>query len=123
MSLFSEKLKSQIVEPAAKSRRTHYTTATVTMANEKLNICDITYVDKNGLDGNRNSVPVKIYNKGVIDWFPNVGDEVIIEDSDISITIIGPAIENYDKDVRVKNTLTQDILHNSFIDTMAGVLF
>ena len=117
-------ISNKIVEPATDSRSSTQLLATVTNVNEKLNVCDITYTNRNGTKETRSNVSVMLYNTNVIDWFPKVGDKVVINIRDEHINITSPAYDtNEYKNIRENNKITQDIFSDSFIDYIGGYLF
>jgi len=90
---------------------------------EKLNLCSIKFIDKDCNKSNINNVAVQLFNEGMIDWFPQVGDQVSIKGKGSSYIITGKASGEYSSGMRSKNKLKKDILPTSFIDTMGGMLF
>jgi hypothetical protein len=123
MATFKQKLQERIVAPAAQTARVAYEIATVTKADEKSNLCSVTFVDKDGRTSNKDNVEVMLYSSGIVDWFPSVNDKVCLEGSWDSYVITRPYSSSYTSGLRTKNQLRSDTLTNSFTDTMCGQLF
>jgi len=123
MTNFKKKLQEQIVDPAVFNRRNYNVSATITESNEKLNLCSVSFIDKDGKVSNKSNVPLKLYNENVIDWFPQVGDNVSLDITDTTYEIVGRSSGEYSSGIRSQNSLKKDVLPNSFIDTIAGMLF
>lgn len=116
--LFTE----NIVEPAAKSRSTSIIEGVATKVNEKTNLCTVKFADSTGKVETRDSVPVFIYNKSIIDWFPNDNEKVLLQEKDRVLYIIGPASQDYSK-VRSQIKLENDIFSDTLIGGIGGYLF
>ena len=73
-------IRNNIVSPSVNGgESTSYSLAKVTKADEGNNVCTIRYRDfKNRLRVKEN-VPVRSYAQGLIDWFPEDNDQVMIE--------------------------------------------
>ena len=121
-SNIKDKIKNKIVEPAANSRSVSTLSAKITKVNEKTNTCDVMYTRIDGTEMRRKNVDVLLTNKSFIDWFPEVNDIVLIQEKNNIVYIIGPSYSNYDN-VRKNIELKNDILSNSYIDTLGGFIF
>jgi len=80
----------------------------VTSSDESNNTCSVLYTDKRGIMSNRSNVGVRLYGNGT-DWFPDVGDAVVIEDTGDTVVIIARHVGNYAMAVRSRRQLRQDI--------------
>lgn len=96
--------------------------ATVLAINEKANTCDISYKDKNGYWSTEKNVAVKFEPNGVIGWFPNVGDSVIVSANNGYLEITGINTKDL-KSARVKTNVTKDILSNFYDYVIGGHIF
>ena len=92
----------------------------VTKRNEKSNTCSIEFRDKDGYLSNKDNVEVKIYNVSIIDWFPEVGQWVELEQTMRGVIITGPAHAANRTSARVNTETKKDIYTSSFIDTIGG---
>lgn len=116
--LFTE----NIVEPAAKSRSTSVIEGVAIQTSESTNLCTVKFTDSTGHVETRDSVPVLIYNKSVIDWFPSDNEKVLLQEKDRVLYIIGPACQDY-SNVRTKIKLENDIFSDTLIGGIGGYLF
>lgn len=122
MNEIKQKLRDNIVEPAANSRSVSTLSAIITNCNEKTNTCDIKYTRPDGKEKFEKDIPVLLSNKSIIDWFPEKNDVVLIQEKNDIIYIIGPGYTDYNN-VRKSIKLENDIYTNSFIDTLGGFIF
>jgi hypothetical protein len=123
MSEITKRIQEKIIGPAGQARRDSSLIATVTKTDEKNNVCSILFIDKDGYKSNRDNVSVKIYNSGIIDWFPVVGELVHIKDDGIGVVIESKCEAAYRTNVRPRIELKKDILPTSFGYTMGGTIF
>ena len=62
---------------------------TVLGTDERNNSCSVRYKDKKNQSVVRYDVPVRLTSVSVIDWFPKVGDQVVMEANNINPIIVG----------------------------------
>lgn len=117
-----DKIQKNIVNPTTDSRGIANLTGTIQKVNEASNTCQVAYIRFDGKKQIKNNVPVVLTNKGMIDWFPKVGEEVLVQERNERVSIIGPAYSNY-RSVRNGNKLKQDVLTSSYVDSMGGFIF
>lgn len=122
MNELRDKILNKIVEPATESRSSSTLYGTVLRVNEKANNCDVSYVRQDGKQINKANVPILLSNKSIIDWFPAVKENILLQEKNNVIYIIGPAYSNYG-DIRNSIKLKQDIFSESYIDVLGGFLF
>lgn len=82
-----------LVTPESNSRSGQKTIAYVLKADEKNNLCTIKYKDVNGVFCVKDNVQVSISNAD--NWFPCVGDPVVVKIEDEMVLIISRIIFNY----------------------------
>ena len=116
-----DKLKDKLIDPTAASRSGSTIIAQVLIANEKQNTCNIKYTKTTGIEIVKDNVRLAINNTTIFDWFPNQNDYVYIQEQNDDVFITGPAID-YTK-VKRKNTLSNDIFSDNYIDTLGGFIF
>lgn len=121
MSL-KQKIQQDVVIPAEHLRGSHTTVAQVIASNEKANTVTIKYLNKEGYACTKSDVPVKIYNTAIIDWFPEEGEAVTIEQSDSYICVISKYEGSYASLIRGSTALKNDILGDSMNSVMAGMI-
>lgn len=122
MSL-KNKLINNIVAPVASSHSAIPLDAVVTKVNERDNTCNIKYVNENAVDVEQKNIPVQIYNECIIDWFPKVGDHVLISVRNNDIMITGPNYGGNFNIVKNKMNLKQDVLSDASTSTLGGCIF
>lgn len=122
MNEIQKKVKEKLIEPATNSRSLSNLYAIVRSSNEKANLCNIRYKNKDGKSINKNNVSVLITDTSIISWFPQVNEKVLVQEKNNDVYIIGPAYFNYEE-IRKSMELKNDIFSNSFVDTMGGFLF
>jgi len=105
-------LQNRIVNPTARINNVITTIGVVTDSDESNNTCNIFYIDKSGCKRNKDNVVVRLYGSGA-DWFPKVGDAVVVEDSGDTVVVVARHVGNYSMDVRSKRQLRQDVLSDS----------
>lgn len=122
MSL-KNRLINNIVTPVASSHSVIPLDAVVTKINEKNNTCDVKYTNENAVDVEQSNVPVQMYNECIIDWFPKVGEHVLISVRNNDIMITGPNYNGNFGWVKNKVNLKQDILSDASTSTFGGCIF
>ena len=122
MSSVKQILKEKYIEPNNKSNSTYMLTGTIIDVDEETYLCKVRYVNnKTGVNVIRDNVQVISYNKNIIDWFPEVNEEVNLQMRNNSLVIIGPAASA--GKIRREIKLENDIFSDSFIDGIGGNLF
>lgn len=117
-----DKLKKNIVNPTADSRGVANLTGIIKSVNEPANTCEVSYTKFDGKKQIKSGVPLVLTNKGCLDWFPKVGDTVLVQEKNNVLSVIGPAYSDYGQ-IRQGNKLKQDVLTNTYVDTMGGYIF
>jgi hypothetical protein len=117
-----QKLIENIVEPAATGRSPSTIAGTILDVSESDNTCSVAYTKPDGRKINKYNVPVMLTNKSIIDWFPEKGETVLLQDKNDIVYITGPSYESY-SDIRNKISLKNDLFSESFVDTLGGFLF
>lgn len=117
------KLQENIVAPTADSRSSVTLTGVVTKVNEKYNNCSVKFNNVYGTEETKHSIPVYLYNKSIIDWFPEIGDNVLLQYRNGVLYITGPAYNSSYDDFRQEIALSQDVYAESFINGMGGYVF
>ena len=102
-------LQQNIVNPAAHVNSSITTIGIVTDSDESNNTCSILYIDKSGRKSNKDNVVVRLYGNGA-DWFPAIGDTVLIEDTGDTTVVVARHVGNYSMDVRSRRQLRQDVM-------------
>lgn len=121
MNEISKRIQN-ITEPLAERQGVTVTQGEVISANEKANMCDIKYTKRDGSLTTRRNVQIAITNNGVIDWFPEVGDAVLVQDRNGTVFITGPAYSEYDS-VRKKTQPKKDFVADTFGSFFGGLVF
>ena len=111
-----------LVEPVANSYSSTNVVGEVLISNERENVCRVKFTNSKGNTDTRDNVSVFIYNKSIIDWFPLVGDKVLLQEKNNKFSIIGPADTKY-ANMRSQVKLENDIYSDSFISGMGGYIF
>lgn len=122
MNEVRDKLLKNVVEPAADGRSSSMLTGTVTQVNEKANTCSVSYTKQDGKNVNKQNVPILLSNKGMIDWFPEEKEEVLLQEKNNRLYIMGPSYTSYNS-IRDSIKLKNDVFSNSFMDVLGGFLF
>lgn len=122
MNYVNQKIKDKIVEPAANSRSVSTLSAKITNVNEKTNTCDVMYTRIDGTELRKKNVEILLNNKSFIDWFPEVNDNVLIQEKNNIVYVLGPAYSDYNK-IRKSIELKNDVFSNNFVDTLGGFIF
>lgn len=103
---------------------TYYTCAAyVNKAYEESNVCDITFVDQNGIRQSLEKVPVILSNDGTIGWFPNNNEYVTIEVKNGNYQITSPCTNGYISQYKHSNDIKTNILTDFFNYTIGGTIF
>lgn len=123
MNTFKNKIINDIVNPAESSRGKAIIVGQVTKSDENNNYCSVKFVDKDGMQSNKNNVSVRVYNSGIIDWFPKVGELVNIEESNGTYQIVSKLEYGYGSGTRSSTELTNDILPESMNSNTGGYIF
>lgn len=105
-------LQHNVVNSATHINNSITTVGIITGSDESNNTCSILYIDKNGNNQNRENVVVRLYGNGA-DWFPAIGDTVVIEDTGDTVVVVARHVGNYSMDVRSRRQLRQDILSDT----------
>lgn len=119
---FKAQMRNTLINSVARLTDRIVTIGKVTKSDEINNMVSVQYVDKNGKSRNKDNVSVRLYGNGG-DWFPSVGDLVIIEESNDDMSVIARHVGNYNMDVRSKMLLKQDIYSDSGGGTSGGYIF
>lgn len=124
MSSFKNELQKKIITP------TKYmidegikTDAIIKESFPQNNYCTIEFVNKDGKKETKYGVPVRRYAKGIIGWFPEIGDEVLIENIGGHYEVIAQSSRNFYSDNKSKRIITKDILSDIMGDGIGGNIF
>ena len=120
---FKSKLQQNIINPVNISNKKEETIGIITQSNQKQNTCSVQYIDNDGNKSNKDSVPVRLYSKGIIGWFPKQDDVVVIVIKEHQLEIIGIANNGYIGSVKSQTNLKADIISDSLMDVSNGFLF
>ena len=102
-------IQNRIIAPTTHINNSITTVGIVTGSDESNNTCNVLYTDKNGNSQNRDNVVIRLYGNGA-DWFPVIGDIVVIEDTGDTVVVVARHVGNYAMDVRSRRQLRQDVL-------------
>ena len=119
---FKSGLRNSVINSVARLTDRIVTIGKVTKSDEINNLVSVRYVDKNGKTRNRDNVTVRLYGNGG-DWFPSVGDYVVIEESNSDFSVVARHVGNYNMDVRSKMKLASDVYSDSSGGAMGGQMF
>lgn len=122
MNEIQKKLKENLIDPAASGRSSSTLLGTVISTNERTNSCSISFVRQDGKKNNKDNVPVMLTNKSIIDWFPEAGETVLLQEKNTVIYITGPSYSTYG-DIKKSIELKNDIFSESYMDVLGGFLF
>ena len=114
-------ISERIMEPAVKSRSSNILSGVVISANEKSNLCKVKITDDTGHINTLEGVPVFIYNKSIIDWFPKENESVMLQQKGNQIFITGPTDSDYSM-IRNRISLRNDIYAETFFGGIGGYL-
>lgn len=123
MSTIKKLIQERIVNPVSHNRGVGAAIAEILAADEKNNLCSIRYFNKDGIVMTKDNIPVQIYSQGFVDWFPQKGDFVKIEETGDHVLITAKFIGNYHTDIRARNKLTKDIHSDGSDSTLGGFIF
>ena len=123
MSTIKKLIQERIVNPVNHNRGVGSAIAEIMAADEKNNLCSIRYFNKDGIVMTKDNIPVQIYSQGFVDWFPQKGDFVKIEEAGDHVLITAKFIGNYHTDIRARNKLTKDVCADSSDSTLGGFIF
>ena len=117
--------KDQVISPRISEREKMYRrVAVVTKIDEISNLCSIQYIDKEDNLSNKDNVPVRIYDPGIQSWFPEVGEEVVVEDYLGALSITGILPINYADNARSELSMDNDILSDNIgADSCGGYVY
>jgi hypothetical protein len=90
---FKNAIKGNVIVPYNKYGTNQEKIAEVLAIDEAKGRCDITYVNVDGIYTTTNNVPIKKNSKGVVTWFPEVGDKVEIQENGRRVIILGEYIK------------------------------
>lgn len=102
------KMQHDIVNTATRHSQVLTTIGYVESSDDANNTCTLFYKDKSGKNKRRENVVVRLYGSGT-DWFPTEGDQVVVQDTGDTCTVIARHVGNYNMDVRSKMSLRQDV--------------
>lgn len=122
MQDFKSLLRNGLINSVARAVDRVITIGRVTKSDEINNTVSVQYVDKNGKIRNKENVTVRLYGNGG-DWFPSVGNYVVIEESDSDMSVVARHVGNYNMDVRSKMQLESDVYSDSGGGAMGGCIF
>ena len=113
--------RDQVVNPVFESRGEYSKkVGIVRKVDEKNNVCSVRFIDKGGITSNKDNVSVKISEPGFIGWFPEKGEEVVLECFRDSVTIVGIWNQDYTDKVRSKTDMENDILSDNIAEYSEG---
>ena len=118
--MLKDVLQEKIVNPVVRSGGVIISIGKIKKADERNNLCDIFYVDKDGKPSNKDNVAIRL--TGNDTWFPSKGDLVAIEDRGSAVCVIGPAIKDYAAEEREKHKPTKDV-HPDSSGSIGGCIF
>ena len=111
MSEIKDTIKQNIVLPETKDSELLRSYGRVIFSNEKENVCTVIYTNRDGIPVIKNGVPVSI---GSVDnWFPSVGDIVLLDLINEKPLITGRSFNNYASQIRENNKLLFDIFSDT----------
>lgn len=112
-----DSIRNNIVFPTVERGETSFQEiALVLSVNEVNSTCKIRYKDKKGKIKTKRNVPVQINSGGLVDWFPEKDDLVIINIAAGDPVIIGEPRFASATNNTSKNTIESDI----YSDNMSG---
>lgn len=119
-----ERIRRDVISPQIRAHATIESYALVIETNETYNTCTIQYNDRKGNLRYREGVQVKLYNSGIIDWFPMPNDVVaIVQTPNDDIYITGSAENSYPIEIRPKNRLIRDIYSDMLGSNIGGYIW
>lgn len=124
MSDFLRKINKNVL---SNSRRDMYNgtkvMATVLESNQKDNTCEVEYIDLTGSKQSRKGVPVRRYSESNISWFPEKGDQVIMESMGKTFEIVSQSPLTYHTKGKPHAKYKMDILTDFYGDGIGGNIF
>ena len=123
MKNLRDKFKQELIAPTANSYGALESIAKVIKANERGNVCTVEFTNKAGRKVKEYNVPVAIYNKNIIDWFPQDNDSVIITETGGGFCIKGPSMNSGYLEIRNRIQMEQDIYSESYSDFLGGYIY
>lgn len=107
MGILGDALKGGVIGESIRANHDDSSTvAKVTRTDEANNFCSITFMDKDGHKAEIKKAMVDLRNN---DWFPSNGDLVLVRISGKSALIESRYTEDYNKDIRSKQQLSNDV--------------
>lgn len=106
-------ISENIANPAVQSANRKGTTAGIIIkADEKSNRCEVSFFDTRGRKASAKDCMVDLRN-GSTGWFPKIGDKIVfMSDGHGSGTVLSLYTDNYEKDIKSKTKIKNDILNN-----------
>lgn len=123
MKNLRNKFRQELIAPTATSYGALESVGRVIKANERGNVCTVEFMNKEGRKVKEYNVPVSIYNKNIIDWFPQENDNVIIVESSGDYSIKGPSMDKGYIDIRNSIKMEQDIYSETYSDFLGGYIY
>ena len=112
---FRDNLYQKVLAPDHLSTMTYLTQGTVIDADEMNNTCTISYL-KNGKRRNIKNVAIRLYGNGT-DYFPKKGDNMIVEVTPATCSVIARDVSNFAMDV----LSGMELVHDIFSDYLSSV--
>lgn len=112
-----DSIRNNVVFPTVESGEMAFQEIALVLGiNESNSTCKIRYRDKKGRMTTKRNVPVQINSGGLIDWFPEKDDYVIINITAGEPVIIGEPKFSSSTSNTSKNTIESDV----YSDNMSG---
>ena len=115
-------IQNKMINPDGHNRKSLWSAAQVVKGDEKNNVCEIDFIDKDGNRRNKKNVKVMLYG-GSSNWFPADNDFVMVEDRGSQVFIVDKFVGNYRQEVSAKQTLTKDVHSDANTSTAGGCIF
>lgn len=113
--------RDQVVNPVFESRGEYSRKkGIVRKVDEKNNLCSVRFIDKGGITSNKDNVSVRITDPEIVGWFPEKGEEVLLECFRESVTIIGVWNNEYSNTAKNKLDMENDILSDNIAEYTEG---
>lgn len=93
----SEGIKQKTAIPVVSNNAVTECIGIVTKANERENLCDVTYINSSGKLDKKQNIEYRVKNKKD-EWFPHEQDKVILNESNDNQPIIVNELVDYTKD-------------------------
>lgn len=123
MNAFKKKMQQNIVNPVGETDRVYKTDGVIMSSSPELNTCTVEYTNNNGKKNTKRNVPVRIYAQGIVGWFPEPNDIVVLEGYEDNLEVISVSSTGYVGGVKSRLKLKSDVVTDSLIDTSNGFLF